>query len=54
MTNKLSVEATTMSHAKTKEKPAPAAAPSTAAMTGLGKVLMASIQLCKASMPEAC
>ena len=35
------------SQASASEKPAPAAAPSTAAITGLGKVRIASIQLCR-------
>lgn len=36
------------------EKPAPAAGPSTAAMTGLGKARSASIQSCRPSMLRAC
>ena len=50
MTNTASSAATIRSQASASEKPAPAAAPSTAAITGLGKVRIASIQLCRPSM----
>ena len=53
MTKTASSAATRKSHARASEKPAPAAAPSTAAMTGLGKVRIASIQPCSASTDSA-
>jgi hypothetical protein len=48
------VAATMKSQASASEKPAPAAAPSTAAITGLGKLRIASIQPCRPSMLCAC
>ena len=51
--NTASRAATMKSQASASEKPAPAAAPSTAAITGLGKVRIESIQLCSASMLSA-
>ena len=47
ITNCASSAATIRSQASASEKPAPAAAPSTAAITGFGKVRIASIQLCE-------
>ena len=45
MLKKAASEATMKSQARARAKPAPAAGPSTAAITGLGKVRMESIQL---------
>jgi len=54
MTNFASCAATIMSQASASEKPAPAAAPSTAAMTGLVEVRSARIHCASKSMLCAC